>query len=311
MSVTAIDREYNRKVQIIADLGDYTAGNFTVAESPVSYDVEGWQTFPDKRVLYRLDTREPLAIVGSKYQVTQYAEAWRAAEIILLRSGLNLTGLKRQMDESHNGARAYLVFTLPAHTIETAKGDTTALQIIVYSSFDGSWCFSLEAGYLRMLCANKQVSITDFSLYKSKHTPGLNIDLGVSKVEKVLHNFEEEKWRWQRWSEQKATEREALEAFAIAANCKFINAKSSRFHSVNDLLAEPEVYRNKSLMFMWEQFATERNALGMNQWAIFNTMTHWSSHAGASRKSSEANIASIRVSRGEQVRKAARTRLAA
>ena len=43
--------------------------------------------------------------------------------------------------------------------------------------------------------------------------------------------------------------------------------------------------------------------MGMNQWAVYNTLTDWSSHAGATTAKSERNIAATRVKRSQTVRR--------
>tara|TARA_Y100000588_G_C14195020_1_gene899784 strand:+ start:49 stop:987 length:939 start_codon:yes stop_codon:yes gene_type:complete len=312
MQVLELNNQVNKNMRILESLGNYTAGDFEVASSPVRYvDTDGVaHTDSNNKVLYRKDTGDVLNVVKNRYKMAQYRDSWRAAERILASSNLNLEGVTRRMEESHNGGRAFAVYTLPAHTVDLGKGDESALQISAYSSFDGSWCFTLEVGAVRMLCANSQVSINGFSLYKSKHTPSLNIGHGVGKISKALEVYEKEAERWKRWKDQVVTNRQAFDTFAVAANCKF--PKSQPNMTVHSLLEEPEVYRNKALLYMWNQYTgTEQKHLGSNEWAVFNAMTHWATHAKAAKKTAQANIASIKVRRNEQVRTAARSRLAA
>ena len=315
MQVLQLDKQVNKNMRILESLGEYEAGNFTVVEAPVQYSVPAGDSgtknvqFSGKKVLYRQDTDEPLSIVGDRYQMAQYRDAWKAAERILVNSDLNLEGLERRMEESHNGARAFAVYTLPSHTVDLGGGDESVLQISAYSSFDGSWCFTLEAGAVRMLCLNTQVAIDGFSLYKSKHTPSLNIAQGVGKISKALTVYEQEADRWKRWKNQTISNRAAFGVFAEAANCKF--PKSCPLRAVHSLLEEPEVYRNKALMYMWNQYGSEQKLLGSNEWAVFNAMTHWATHANAAKKTAQGNIASIKVRRNERVRSAARLQLAA
>ena len=161
-----------------------------------------------------------------------------------------------------------------------------------------------------MICANRQVAIDGFSLYKSKHTPSLNIAHGVGKISEALTVYEKEAERWKRWKDQTISNRAAFNVFADAANCKF--PKSQPNMTVHGLLEEPEVYRNKGLLYMWNQYTgTEQKLLGSNEWAVFNAMTHWATHAKAAKKTAQGNIASIKVRRNEQVRTAAKLRLAA
>ncbi len=312
MQVLELNNQVNKNMRILESLGNYTAGNFEVASSPVRYvDTDGvTHTDSNNKVLYRKDTGDVLNVVRNRYKMAQYGDAWKAAERILANSDLNLQGIKRRMEESHGGGRAFAVYTLPEHTVDLGKGHEVQLQIIAYSSFDGSWCFVLEVGGVSLICANRQVAIDGFSLYKSKHTPSLNIAHGVGKISEALTVYEKEAERWKRWKDQTISNRAAFNVFADAANCKF--PKSQPNMTVHGLLEEPEVYRNKGLLYMWNQYTgTEQKLLGSNEWAVFNAMTHWATHAKAAKKTAQGNIASIKVRRNEQVRTAAKLRLAA
>ena len=312
MQVLELNNQVNKNMRILESLGNYTAGNFEVASSPVRYvDTDGvTHTDSNNKVLYRKDTGDVLNVVRNRYKMAQYGDAWKAAERILANSDLNLQGIKRRMEESHGGGRAFAVYTLPEHTVDLGKGHEVQLQIIAYSSFDGSWCFVLEVGGVSLICANRQVAIDGFSLYKSKHTPSLNIAHGVGKISEALTVYEQEAERWKRWKDQTISNRAAFNVFADAANCKF--PKSQPNMTVHGLLEEPEVYRNKGLLYMCNQYTgTEQKLLGSNEWAVFNAMTHWATHAKAAKKTAQGNIASIKVRRNEQVRTAAKLRLAA
>jgi hypothetical protein len=317
MTVVNLNADLNKNARIIEDLGEYTAGNFEVASAPVEFTSDGVSSGVQKddtrKVLYRTDTNKILNVVGSRYKMAQYTDAWKSAERILINSGLDLTGLDRRMAESHEGARAYAVYTLPSYTVDLGAGDESALQVSAYSSFDGTWCFSLEVGAVRYICLNTQVAIDGFSLYKSKHTPSLDIDHAVRKIGTVLDTYNLEAERWGRWREQVVNDRVAFSVFAQAANCKFVSTRSSGAGtSISELLEEPEVYRNRALMYLWQQYTTdERQHLGRNEWAVYNTLTHWATHAPAGKKSATVNIEAIKVRRSERVRETARARLAA
>ena len=315
MTVIDLRSHSSANARIVEDLGPYTAGAFEVAAAPVEFTTKGVDRSvrmdDTHRVLYRTDTNQVLNVVGRQYKIAQYQDAWKAAERILINSGLDLTGLERRMEESHNGARAYAIFTLPAYTVDTGHGDESQLQITVYTSFDGSWCFRLEVGAVRTLCLNTQVAIDGFSLYKAKHTPSLNIDHAVRKVGMVLDTYNREAERWGRWRTKEVHDRTAFATFADAAKCKFVASKSVTI-PISELLEEPEVYRNRALMYLWQQYTTdERKHLGNNQWAVYNTLTHWATHAPAGKKTATANIEAIKVRRSERVRETARARLAA
>ena len=141
MNVIQLDTPTNDKKRIINQLGAYTAGDFEVKEKQLSYvhPNKGLIVDNNRRLLYREDTGDVLNVVKSKYKVTQFRDSFKAVENILVNSDLNLAGLKRELDESHNGARAYQVYTLPRHGINLGNSDVSVLQLYAYTSHDGTW----------------------------------------------------------------------------------------------------------------------------------------------------------------------------
>jgi hypothetical protein len=96
-----------------------------------------------------------------------------------------------------------------------------------------------------------------------------------------------------------------MEAFKIFA-------KASKF-KVDPSMSLQEIFssktwlngRTKDIKFLWNQYINkEVPALGSNEWAVYNAMTHWSTHAEGNTKSSIKNIASTRIDRRDSIRKA-------
>ena len=301
----------NERQEVLNDLGDYEGANFTVESEPIFYKSlvsyqEGTSltndvTIKNKKALVRTDTNESLAVVSGSYQVAQHPDAFRTVERIIAGSDLDLTDIKRTIETSHNGARAYARYTFPAHEIETSRGDTATLEMLARNSFDGSWCFHVDIGAFRGICSNGQVFIEDFAFFKSKHTRGLNMAHAARKLSKSLEVYEQEVERWKKWKRTEVADYEAFNIFGKAANCKyFVNPG---VETVSSLLEQPEVSRNKTLVKLWNHFAAEESkALGNNLWAVYNTLTHWATHAPAGKKTAQHNIAAIKVRRQDKVR---------
>lgn len=295
----------NERQEVLNDLGDYGGANFTVESKPIFYESfhHDWtQTIiKNKKALVRTDTNDSVAVVSNSYQVAQHPDAFRTVERIIAGSDLDLTGIERNIDTSHNGARAYARYTFPAHEIETSRGDSATLEMLARNSFDGSWCFHVDIGAIRMACLNGQVFIEDFAFFKSKHTRGLNMAHAARKLSKSLEVYEKEVERWKEWKYTLVANYEAFNIFSKVANCKhFITPGAS---SVYDLLNMPEVHRNKTLVNLWNHYETdESKALGSNLWAVYNTLTHWATHAPAGKKTAQRNIAAIKVRRQDKVR---------
>ena len=111
----------NERQEVLNDLGDYGGANFTVESKPIFFKPDDWNqtVIKNKKALVRTDTNDSVAVVSNSYQVAQHPDAFRTVERIIAGSDLDLTGIERNIDTSHNGARAYARYTFPAHEIET------------------------------------------------------------------------------------------------------------------------------------------------------------------------------------------------
>lgn len=306
-NVIAINKTYD----ILNNLGDYGSAGFNVYTRPVKYiDAnDEIQVVPNKKVLVRDDNNESVGIVGQNYEVAQHPDAFRTVERIISNSDLDTTGISRDIQVSHDGARAYAVYTLPAHSAGQGK-EETALQISTRNSFDGSWCFHVEVGAVRMICLNGQVFLDSFAMFKARHTAGLNMEHAARKLSKAIDVYQNESERWIRWQNTSVTDNQAFKTFADVAGCKFITPVKAMTSTVDSLLLEPEVYRNRTLMNLWTKYTNdERKALGSTAWAIYNTMTHWATHADATKSTAQKNIAAIQVARQDKVRQASKNLL--
>jgi len=306
-NVIAINKTYD----VLNDLGDYGEAGFNVYTKAVRFmDAnDEIQVVPNKKVLVRDDNHESVGIVGQSYEVAQHPDAFRTVERIISNSDLDTTGVTRDIQVSHDGARAYAVYTLPAHSVGQGK-EETALQISTRNSFDGSWCFHVEVGAVRMICLNGQVFLDSFAMFKARHTAGLNMDHAARKLSKAIDVYQNESERWIRWQNTSVTDNQAFKTFADVAGCKFVTPVKAMTSTVESLLLEPEVYRNRTLMNLWTQYTNdERKALGSTAWAIYNTMTHWATHANATKSTAQKNIAAIQVARQDKVRQASKNLL--
>jgi hypothetical protein len=224
---------------------------------------------------------------------------------ILERSDLNTVGLTEQIRTSHDGARCFVQYNLPAHTYETGDGDTASLSLLATSSFDGTWPFMISVAAVQSACTNLQVFVSgEIAVYKAKHTQSLDIEHGANIIVKSLDVFNNERELWKAWQGTQVSDMEAFYFFADALDVKLDSKSFSHSYSPADLLHKlPR--RNENLNYIWRVYdAVYRNRLGANWWAVYNAMTDWSTHFGAVRQSSERNIASIQNERQQVIRKA-------
>ena len=286
----------------------------TILSSPLLFQDE--QEFlkkdDNRKVIYTSRSNEVINVVknGYTFENNQPEDILKLSEATLLQSGINLKGLDRRVDVAPNGSKMIIQYTAPEYTIDIGKGDETQFQILFYNSYDGVWCFTVRAGAIRMACLNGQVSVDDFSMFKSKHTPSISPDHARRKMVESIKSFEAEGERWARWKSKSITNRQAFELFADAASCKFV--LTSKDMNIQELLEHKQVYNNRGLMYMWNQYTTdEQKYLGSNEWAAYNAMTHWSTHAPQARATSVNTQLTTQVRRQDAVRSTCARSLAA
>ena len=269
-------------------------------------------TDPNRRIIKTTTSDAVINVVKQNftYENNQPQDILSMSESLLLQSGVSLNNISRDLQFAPDGSKMFIQYTLPDHTIDLGRGDETQFQILFYNSYDGSWSFTVRAGAIRMKCLNGQVHTNDICMFKAKHTPSINPDHARRKMVEAIQHFKEEGERWSRWKDQSVTNRQAFETFAAAAGCKIVAASPEL--SMLELLSDKRVFTNRSLMYMWNQYTTnEQKVLGSNEWAVYNALTHWSTHAPAGRKTNVNNELATTVRRQEAVRGAIATRLAA
>ena len=287
--------------------GGYGDADFDIEVAPLQYPIwnNAEKRTSSKSVIYRKDNGGELGIHGHGYKPVAPKKMIDNTRNILERSDLNTVGLTEQIRTSHDGARCFVQYNLPAHTYETGDGDRASLSLLSTSSFDGTWPFMISVAAVQSACTNLQVFVSgEVAIYKAKHTQSLDIEHGANIIVKSLDVFNNERELWKAWQGTQVRDMEAFNFFADALDVKLGSKSFSHSYSPADLLHKlPR--RNENLNYIWRMYdSIYRNRLGANWWAVYNAMTDWSTHFGAVRQSSERNIASIQNERQQVIRKA-------
>ncbi len=288
-------------VQSLRD-GGYGAADFDIEIAPLIY-LDAYES--SKNIIYRTDNAAELGVHGRGYKPVEPKKMIDNTRNILERSDLNTVGLTEQIRTSHDGARCFVQYNLPAHTYQTGDGDTASLSLLSTSSFDGTWPFMISVAPLQSACTNLQVFVSgEVAIYKAKHTQSLDIEHGANIIVKSLDVFNRERELWQQWQGQEVSDMTAFEFFADALNVNLNTSGLDGGYSPADVIHNLK-RRNENLNYIWRVYtAVYKKRLGCNYWAVYNAMTDWSTHFGAVRQSSERNIASIQNDRQQVIRQA-------
>ena len=273
--------------------------NTVIEERPVYYqDSNGFvqQDSNRKAIHVQGSSAAPISIFKKGYNISgaQYSDMYTQMVNICKASDVDCTGVSVDSSVSPNGARGTIKITLPAHTVETARGDETQLQILGYNSVDGSWPMVIRMGAVRMACTNGQIMIDDFAVYKAKHTMSLDLGHARRKMAALLNSYTEEVERWRGWSTDSISDRFALITFAKAAKCK-VNVESMSNMSLLEILDHPSLIKNKAFKYLWNQYTQhEQKSLGSTKWAVYNALTHWTTHAPVGKKTDKNSVLKIK-----------------
>ena len=273
--------------------------NTVIEERPVYYqDSNGFvqQDSNRKAIHVQGSSAAPISIFKKGYNISgaQYSDMYTQMVNICKASDVDCTGVSVDSSVAPNGARGTIKITLPAHTVETARGDETQLQILGYNSVDGSWPMVIRMGAVRMACTNGQIMIDDFAVYKAKHTMSLDLGHARRKMAALLNSYTEEVERWRGWSTDSISDRFALITFAKAAKCK-VNVESMSNMSLLEILDHPSLIKNKAFKYLWNQYTQhEQKSLGSTKWAVYNALTHWTTHAPVGKKTDKNSVLKIK-----------------
>tara|TARA_R110000824_G_scaffold28442_2_gene95585 strand:- start:1218 stop:2051 length:834 start_codon:yes stop_codon:yes gene_type:complete len=218
-----------------------------------------------------------IAVVGMKYHLVQNKDIMPQFHEVILASNLDKTGMTKEIQQSHYGAKTIVTYTFPAHEIEITPGDFVQLRIMVLNSYDGTWKFMSMVGAVRIACMNGQVVVDSFSSYNSKHTASLDTDVAVAKMETALEVYTKNAEIWKSYPKSPVTASQATRIF------KQVAGKSERLEALLE-----------------ETYIKYVDEMGHNLWAVFNTLTDWSSHA---KFKNEANKVATIYNRESKVRK--------
>ena len=218
-----------------------------------------------------------IAIVGEGYTLVQNDEVYSQIEEAIYDSALDTTGMKRNINTSHGGARTIVTYTFPAHSIEIAKGDNVMLTIRVLNSYDGGWRFMIHVGAVRVVCENGMIIGEWFSEHFAKHTKNIDTDSAIAKLGHALEVYTQNAELWTAYPSTPVSDLQATNVLTSLAG------------------------GSKTLLELLQQTHVEYvDELGKNLWALFNTLTEWSSHA---KFKNEKNMASTIITREAKVRK--------
>ena len=186
--------------------------------------------------------------------------------------------MTRDVSTSHGEGRTVVSYTFPEHRVSIKDGDEMDLTLTVLNSYDMSWRFRSIMGAFRLLCANGLILGDPLAEYSGKHTASLDTDRAIKDLGIALESY--------------LRNADALKEYPEIA------VTPIQIDSIFGALAKG----SKTMLKMLDETFNNiyKEEMGNTLWALYNTLTDWSTHA---KVKNEANAPSIIINREERVRK--------
>ena len=250
------------------------------------------QLIPNRVVSIREDTQDVLGIHSLNYKGVNFKDGIDRCRDIIIKSGLADDSVTEEILVTTNSKQCVVTYTLPNVMIDTPDGDKAALMIIMTNSFNGVWAFSIQVGLKQWACFNTQISATEGLVYKSRHNRFLNLDHAVNVITKSIPILHEQTELWREWLNEGCFNFDALKIIGVATKNQFLI--NNYRHPVEIVLNDDEVRRSRNVAYLWGAWEKYKVTLGSNMWAMYNTLTDWSTHVETKKSGSVASIRSRR-----------------
>jgi hypothetical protein len=224
------------------------------------YDEHG-KEIPGYHHICRGDNHETIRVSPESYTVVQNQTAIEMVEESLAKSKLDLTDARFGVDYSHDGARMFAQWLLPAHTALVRPGVEATLRVILLNSYDASTALQGRVGSFNWACANQAVSGKEYASFRFIHSAKAAIDLtpAIGRLTTAAEHHVEQVNRWENWPGVAVSDQLAR---------KLLTALPKATESTVD-----------GLVHAWLK-ARDEDPLqgGPNLWCLYNVLTNWATH---------------------------------
>jgi phage/plasmid-like protein (TIGR03299 family) len=164
--------------------------DWNIQSSPVLFNAEFTRTVPNKRVLYRSDTKEALSVVSDNFKIVQPAEI-----LEFFRDLTEFHGLKLSTAGTLFGGRKFWALAETGLDESVIGDDKVKANVMLVTSCDGSLATTAKFVSTRVVCNNTlTIALAESSKscikvsHKSDFDPkAVKMDMGL--IEKSWYNF--------------------------------------------------------------------------------------------------------------------------
>ena len=254
------------------------------------FNTDGQELMGSKALRYTHDgSLADTSAVSSSYTLEnhvnlfgKHADILRESELptdnVLVRDEYTDFGMKAKrsiqyLDESHD---------------MTGSGDMVYCRSDQINSVNSKWAFQQFAGAYRSYCENSMVFGGDKAVYnKVKHSKHFDAHSLLRSANTVFSTFRENVERFKLWKATPVDDTTAQTFLTSICPKETSQKKIEREESAGIVRAEDlNIKKCHALYDLWDEYSrdySQGGGLGKNKWALYNVLTHYSTHTHDSR----------------------------
>ena len=191
-----------------------TEPDWTFAVRTEEIETSGGVSIGNREALVRADSGDVIALHSDRYRIDPYLAVAEALEDGIVRAGINTKGATCRTNLTHNGGRLFRQYDFPAHEIIVADEDKLGMQLLLWTSYDGSRSNIVRVGSYRYVCENMMVAGTDAFHVRARHLGEWDVEALGEAMVGALANFETLGKRAREWSKSALSSLEAYDLFS-------------------------------------------------------------------------------------------------
>ena len=237
--------------------------DFPVEMQPV-FDQYGNEIHGAQAVV-RTDTEQALKVHGSKYELVRHDDVVNS-----VMDGIQQADISNDYDMKvstiEGGRRLRMEVMFNNLVAEPAVGDYVKFRINALNSYDASWPFLQEGDAYRLWCLNGCTTPKGVARYSYKHTANINVAGIAARIEKAVEFFLTRQDEWKSWMNVMIDDQFVNHFFS--KTLAWAKPASNGMNKVNE----------RQMANLTDLWTKNKQQLGSNKWALYNTMTEWSTH---------------------------------
>ena len=289
------------------NLKDFSLFDFGIQETKLFYEFKGERREAKKRKgIIRSDTGDIMGDHSLKYKTIPHIDLYKKHTDKLLDSNLGGGALEVIDQTWDSGAKARRTIHFLDHKTEIKDKDNICLRSDIFNSIDGSWAFQTFTGAFRSLCLNTLVfGGQKFYHERRKHTSGLNVNSALSKISNTLDIYTNQSDKFKAWNNTVLNDKDVVRLLANTICYK----PSKTVETIQDLdenqavnhgVIDTKNVNTRLSDYLLYRYEEERSSLGSTLWALYNAVTHWSTHTDESYEKINDKGKVIEISMGRK-----------